>query len=247
MQTSFTHRVGLWASIILAVLGAVYLALLIGFFSIEGFTFPPTPFVMLIGGLVTIISAPAILVIFTAILHLAPREKRILGSLGVCFAALFVMAVSINRFTQLTVIRLAPGGSATPDLARFLPYSTDSVMFAMEILGWGLFLSLAALFAAPLFGGTRLQKAIRWLLLVFAVFSLMSVIGFATNTPLTAGGFVAWGPVLLALAILFAVFFKGAEPAGYLKGLETKPCLKYPTYPIILPMRKARMPSEAER
>ncbi len=81
-------------------------------------------------------------------------------------------------------------------------------MFSLEILGWGFFLSLAMLFIAPLFSGARLQIAIRWLLTAFGLFSFMSVIGFATATPITAAGFVAWGPVLLALAILWAIFFK---------------------------------------
>jgi hypothetical protein len=208
MQGYFVNRIGFWAALVLAILGAIYLALLIGFFTLEGFVFPPTPFVQLMGGIVTITSAPAIMVMFIAILYLAPPEKRILGSIGACFAVLFVMAVSINRFVQLTVIHQAAPGAASQDLARFLPYSTGSIMFALEILGWGFFLSLAMLFVAPLFSGSRLRKSIRWLLVSFAFFSFSSVIGFATDTPLTAAGFVAWGPILLALAILLAIFFQ---------------------------------------
>lgn len=108
--------------------------------------------------------------LFAAIRHIAPGEKAILGTLGLVFTALFAMSVSINRFVQLTVIRLAPAGPASADLARFLPYSTGSVMFALEILGWGFFLSLGTLFVAPLFGGNGLQRAIRWLFILFAVF-----------------------------------------------------------------------------
>lgn len=211
MSESFVHRTGFWAAVVLTILGAVYLALLVGFFAIEGFRFPPTPFVQLVGGMVTILTAPTILIIFAAILHLAPPAKRILGTLGVCFSALFVMAVSINRFTQLTVVRLAPAGPASADLARFLPYASDSVLFAMEILGWGLFLSLAMLSVAPLFRCSRLQSAVRWLQVTFAVFSLISVVGFATATPLTAAGFIAWGPVLFALAVVLAIFFQRGE------------------------------------
>ena len=50
-----------------------------------------------------------------------------------------------------------------------------------------------------------------WLLILFGLFSLMSVIGFVTATPITAGAFVAWGPILLALAILLAVLFRSGE------------------------------------
>jgi hypothetical protein len=204
-------RLGLWSSVVVAVLGAVYLGLLIGTFSTEGFVFPPTTFVQLIGGIITFLTAPALLVLFAAIKHSAPTGRTILGTLGLAFTGLFAVCVSINRFVQLTVIRLSPPGPASQDLARFLPYSTDSVMFALEILGWGFFLSLAALFVAPLFGGNKRQNSIRWLLILFALFSLMSVIGFVSATPLTAGAFVAWGPILLALAILLAVHFRSGE------------------------------------
>ena len=48
-------------------------------------------------------------------------------------------------------------------------------------------------------------------LILFGLFSLMSAIGFVTATPITAGAFVAWGPILLALAILLAVHFRSGE------------------------------------
>ena len=84
-------------------------------------------------------------------------------------------------------------------------------MFAMEMLGWGFFIALAAIFVAPLFSRGRLQLAIRSTLIAFGVLSLTSVIGFASQTPLTAVGFVAWGPLLLALAVMLAVFFRRAR------------------------------------
>jgi hypothetical protein len=214
MTERLAKHLGFWAATVVAILGAIYLALLVGYFATEGFAFPPTPFVQLVGGLVTFFTAPALLVVFAAVKHLAPSEDSVLGTLGVCFTTLFVSSVSINRFVQLTVIRLSPPGPASQDLARFLPYSTGSVMFALEILGWGFFLTLAALCVAPLFGGSRLQRAIRWLLVFFALFSVMSVIGFATSTPITAAAFIAWGPILLALALLMAVFFRRGESLG---------------------------------
>jgi len=116
--------------------------------------------------------------------------------------------VSINRFAQLTVIRLEPVGAQSAEPARFQPYATKSVTFALENLGWGLFLSLATLFVAPVFSGRWLQRAIRRSFALFALFSLMSVIGFATATPLTTAAFIAWGPILLLLAVLLAMHFR---------------------------------------
>jgi len=214
MDKELSVRLGFWSAGITAVLGGIYLILLIVFFASEGFAFPPTPLVQLIGGLITFFTAPALLVMFVAIHQTAPAEKKILGLLGVCFTTLFVISVSINRFVQLTVIQQSPPGPASQDLARFLPYSTGSVMFALEILGWGFFLSLACLAVAPLFRGGKLETSARWLYILFGTFSLLSVAGFASETPLTAAGFVAWGPILLALTVVQARLFSRATRRG---------------------------------
>ena len=126
------------------------------------------------------------------------------------FIILFSATVSINRFVQLTVIQQSLPDIPS-DLMRFLPYSSSSVMFALEMLGWGLFSSLAAVFVAPLFSSSPLNNTIRWLFILYAVFSFLGVIGFATNTPITAGAFIAWGPILLALAILLARYFQNTK------------------------------------
>jgi hypothetical protein len=204
------HRLGFWSSVVSVVLGSAYLLMLIVFFGTQGFVFPPTPVVQLAAGVITFLMAPTLVVVFVAIREVAGRGG-VLGTVGLCFAVLFAAVVCINRFVQLTVVEQAAAGADTPDLARFLPYSTGSVMFAMEMLGWGFFIALAAIFVAPLFSRGRLQLAIRSTLIAFGVLSLTSVIGFASQTPLTAVGFVAWGPLLLALAVMLAVFFRRAR------------------------------------
>jgi len=87
-------------------------------------------------------------------------------------------------------------------------------MFALEMLGWGFFIGIAALFAAPLFRGDSLQTSIRWVTVAFGILSLISVIGFMTETPLTMAGFIAWGPLLLALAVLLVLYFRKAGGAA---------------------------------
>lgn len=209
MTSSLTRRLGFWSSAFVAVLGGIYLLLLVFTFAIDGFAFPPGPTVQLAGGIITFLTVPGLVVLFTAIRHSADEGHSILGSLSVSFITLFAATVSINRFVQLTVIQQsAPGAS---DLARFLPYATDSVMFALEMLGWGFFSSLAALAAAGLFSGSRLNLSIRWLFLAYAAFSSMGAIGFATSAPITAVAFLAWGPILLALSVLLAAYFRKAE------------------------------------
>ena len=216
------RRLGFWSSVVAAVLGAAYLVMLVAFFATQGFVFPPAPVVQLTAGVITFLTAPTLVVVFVAIRE-DPGNGGVLGTAGVCFAVLFAAVVSINRFIQLTVVQQAPAGADTPDLARFVPYSTGSVMFALEMLGWGFFIALAALFVAPLFSGGRLQLAIRSILIAFGLLSLTSVAGFVSETPLTIAGFVAWGPLLLALALLLSVHFSRRRRASTSPGRGPAP------------------------
>ena len=63
MTDRLVMRLGLWSAVVVAVLGAVYLALLIGPFSTAGFVFPPATFVQLTGGIIAFPTAPALLVL----------------------------------------------------------------------------------------------------------------------------------------------------------------------------------------
>jgi hypothetical protein len=211
MKINVAQRLGFWSSVFVSVLGVVYLCLISIFFATEGFIFPPSQIVQLIGGIVTFLTVPGLIILFNAIQHIKDWENKVLGSLGITFITLFAATVSINRFVQLTIIQQSVPGAASQDLARFLPYSTGSVMFALEMLGWGFFSSLAALSVAPLFQGSRLNSTIRWLLVSYALFSLTGVIGFGIESPISSAAFVAWGPILLALSILLAIYFKKAS------------------------------------
>jgi hypothetical protein len=206
MKKNTASQLGFWASVILAVLGALYLLLLIYIISTEGFSFQLPPFIEFVAGIVIFITVPLVVVLFTAIRFTTKDHNEILGSLGLSFIILFAATVSINRFVQLTVIQQSlpdvPG-----DLTRFLPYAQGSVMFALEVLGWGFFSSLAALFVAPLFSSSPLNKSIRWLFILYAIFSILSVFSFATNIFIPTGP-IAWGPILMALSILLSFYFR---------------------------------------
>ena len=209
MKKNIASQLGFWASVYVAALGGIYLFLLIYSVSTEGFSLTLTPFIQLAGGIVTFLFVPGFVILFTAIRFVNEEDNKVLGSLGVSFMLLFAATVSINRFVQLTVIQQnLPDIPA--DLTRFLPYSEGSVMFALEVLGWGFFSSLASVFVAPLFSSSPLNKTIRWLFILYAIFSFGSVIGFVTNTLIPTGP-IAWGPIALVLAVLLAVYFRNFD------------------------------------
>lgn len=205
MKKNIASKLGFWSSVYVATLGGIYLLLLIFYFSTEGFELPPSPFVQLASGIITFLTVPGLVTLFTAIRYVNEEDNKVFGSLGVSFIILFAATVSINRFIQLTVIQQSLPDIPS-DLTRFLPYSSGSVMLALEILGWGVFSSLAAAFVAPLFSSSSLNKVIRYLFILYAIFSFMSAISFLTNIPIPVGP-IAWGPILLALSILLSLYF----------------------------------------
>ena len=209
MKKNIARKLGFWSSVYVAMLGGVYLLVLIFYFSTEGFKLPPSPFVQLASGIITFLTVPGLVALFTAIRYVNEEDNKVLGSLGISFIILFAATVSINRFVQLTVIQQSLPDIPS-DLTRFLPYSTGSVMLALEVLGWGFFSSLAAIFVAPLFSSSSIGKAIRWLFILYAVFSFMSAVSFLINIPIPVGP-IAWGPILLTLSILLSVYFRNLD------------------------------------
>ena len=206
MKKNIASQLGFFSSVYVAALGVIYLLLLIYYFFTEGLILPPGPSVQLVGGIITFLTAPGLVVLFAAIHSINEEENTIFGLIGLSFIIMFAVSVSINRFVQLTVIQQSlPDVPA--DLTRFLPYAEGSVMLALEVLGWGFFSSLAFLFVAPLFSSSPLKKTIRWLCVLYAIFSFLSVLSFASNIPIPTG-FIAWGPILLAISILLAIYFR---------------------------------------
>ena len=206
MKKNIASQLGFWASVLGAVNTVIYLLALIFSIMTVGFSFQLPPTAQLVSGIGAFLWVPILVIIFTAIRYVNEGENQVLGSLGINFIILFGATVSINRFVQLTVIQQSlPDVPA--DLTRFLPYEPGSVMLALEVLGWGFFSSLAAVFVAPLFSDSRLNKTIRWLFILYAIFSFISVFSFATNIPIPTGP-IAWGPILLVMTILLSIYFR---------------------------------------
>lgn len=202
-------QLGFYATTVLAVMGVLYFLLITGLLVTGNLSLPPSGTVQMIGGIMTILMAPLLVVLVASLHALAPLEKKILSQVGLVFTALFAMAVSMNRFVQLSVVRQGFLHGQTEGLARFLPYEASSVMFAMEILGWSFFLSLAALFLAPLFTVGKLERWIGALFLAYGVIGLASALGFVLEIQfLGAMGFVAWGFVLPVINILLIPYFR---------------------------------------
>jgi hypothetical protein len=206
MQLS--RKLGFWSSLLITPVGGVYFCVMAAVAMTGGLSLPPSAPLQLFGGATTLILAPLLLVLAVCLKECSPTPVKVLGAVGVAFTVLFVAMVSINRFVQLTVVQQSVISNRTEGLDRFMPYDPGSVMFALEILGWGLFLGLAMAAFASQFGADRLERNIRRLLLGYAVLGITSAAGYMAASPLAAVGFIAWGLVLYVATALLTIWFR---------------------------------------
>jgi hypothetical protein len=189
-------------------MGAFYFLVIVGALLIGQMKFPPPDWLQLFGGIISLLFCP-ILVIVMACLHtITPAEKKGLSQIGLAFTLLFALAVSINRFIQLGVVRQSIALGQTDGIKWFLAYGERSVMFALEIMGWSWFLGLAMIFTAPLFAAQGYRHWLKALLLLYGILALISAMAHLLASPLVSLGFVAWGLILFLITALLAVHFQ---------------------------------------
>lgn len=178
------------------LLGTVYFVFMLCLALGGGMTLPPSDTVQLLGGIVTAIGALLLPVLFVSIHYLVPQKVKVYSLLGILFCTLFAAFVGINRFVQLSIVRLSLLEGSTEGLSRFLPYDGRSAMFALEMTGWGIFMSLAVFFLALALQKRGLTGAARCTFFIYTLLGLTSAIAFIVGSPLSVIGFVAWGFVL---------------------------------------------------
>lgn len=205
---------GFWSALSITVLGAAYFLLIIVTMVIGDFRLPPPAYVQTFAAVVDLLLCPALVILFVSILYTVAEEKKAFAHVGLIFATIFAVMVTTNRFIQITVVRLSTIEGDLDGLKRFLPYDTRSAMFALELFGFGFFLSIALLFAAMSLSPVGLQRKVRFAFFVYAVLGLVSIAGYTANSLITNVGFVAWGLVLyIGTGLLAAAFRKQRQEA----------------------------------
>jgi hypothetical protein len=210
-STNFAYSVGFWSALINTVGGIVYFVVILAMVFTGQFTFPPSGSVQLFGGIISLILCPLLVIMMASLHSVTAPEKKVFSQISLGFTLLFAISVSINRFTQLGVVQQSIASATTVGLEWFLPYGNHSVMFGLEIMGWGWFLGLALLSAAPVFSGGRLQNWIKWLMVGYGVLGLISALGFLLASPISVIGFVAWGFILYIITGLLMFDFRRAQ------------------------------------
>ena len=155
-----TMKIGFWSAVLTAFFGLAFIAAAL--LEIAGLISGPERFIPLM--LPSFFLAPAFVVLMSSIYLYAPEDKKIWGLCGLGFALIYAALITIVYFTQLSFVLPNLIKGEAEKVAPFLFIGSDSFMFGLDVLGYG-FMSLATLFSAFVFAGTRLRNWVRYFML----------------------------------------------------------------------------------
>ena len=198
---------GLLSALLITIVGSAYFIFMLIMLMNGKMTLPPAVEIQNFAAVVSIISAPLMIILCSSIHCLAPVRRRVFSLLGIAFSTIFAAFVCMNRLIQLSIVRLSILEGNMEGLSRFLPYEPRSAMFALEMTGWGAFLGFALLFMAFTIKNKGLGKYIRYSFLLYSLLGIASTIAFIVDSPLSVIGFAAWGLILYIGTGLCAISF----------------------------------------
>lgn len=160
-----TKTLGMWSAALATLFSLVYLvgqlAEWLGLLGSQGGpSSSSTPVGLVVLLTPSFFLASSFLILVVSIHQLAAPDKRVWSHVALVFATAYAVLVSTVYFVQLTLVapRIASGRMAGVESLLFIPF--DSVLYAVDILGYS-FMSLATLFAAPVFPGGGIQRIVR--------------------------------------------------------------------------------------
>jgi hypothetical protein len=208
------NRFGFTLAALGIVLGILYvIGLMVAF--LFGSGFPLTSGTEKYINVVTYLTVPVIVLLWAAIHQATPAGRKVFSLGSLALIIIFATLTSINRYNALTLVPQATASGHTAGLEWFLPYGWPSIMLAMEVQGWGVYLGLACLCLAAVFQTGNLERAIFWLLVASGILCLLAAFGqVIESATLNLLGVLAWGPGLIVLFVLLALWFKRREAAG---------------------------------
>ena len=220
-------RLGLWAAILTVVVTATFALVGVATPARSGpfcatwgcipapYTdvaeFIPGDYLWLIPGIVLV---PIFVVLMASIHAYASEPRKIFSRIGLAFALAYAVVIGVDYFVQFAVVVPSLQAGETADLSLFTQYNPHGLFIAGEALGY-LTVSVALLFAAPVFAGGRVQRAISWLFVAGFGLAVAAFVGFW----LVEGDLVAFEVavlsinwiVLIASGALLAVVFRRAS------------------------------------
>jgi hypothetical protein len=161
-------------------------------------------------------------IVLVASLHAVARDgQRALTGAALAFVAAFGSLVFLNYVLQTTFVpTLVSGYSASngPLVSALTMSNPRSLGWGLEMWGYGL-LGIATWFVAPVFQGTRLERATYWAFVANGPASIVPALLTALHPGwvLTVPGlvsFAVWNVLVVVMSVLALLVFRREASAG---------------------------------
>jgi hypothetical protein len=222
-------KIGWWSAVLTSICSASYgiavIAILVsslsnqsstpaqGWTGIDAFLAAFQPIQML-PVIPSLLLAPAFTALMVSIHSYAAEDKKIWSRLGLAFTLIYASMAAINYMIQLLPVWRSINNGETDGLAMFVLGNPHSIF-------WGLayayiFMNLAMLFSAPVFGGNPLEKRIRLLFILNGASGVVTLASIFLDSPpfYLLGSLVFWCPVFIAAVASVAVLFNRTVKDG---------------------------------
>jgi hypothetical protein len=163
-----------WSVFVLCVIYAVTTTL--GFLSLKSPQDPIGDPYFTIMEIFIILLMPLMVITMIAVHAYAPSEVKAYSFTALVFMIVMAVITSSLHFVILTVSRQIEAAGLT-QAALFFSFKWPSVAYALDILAWDWFFALSMLFAAPVFKQVGLETAIRYIMIISGVLSLVGLLG----------------------------------------------------------------------
>lgn len=164
-QNKSANKIGFWAAVFASAFSIIYIVgQLAEWFGWLGSAGGPesasTPLGIVVLLIPSLFLGPSFLILMVSIHYYATEDRKIWSDIGLIFATIYTVLISINYYVQLTFVlpHMIQGETESIKFLLFTPF--DSFLYSVDILGYS-FMSLATLFSAFAFTGSGLEKTIR--------------------------------------------------------------------------------------
>jgi hypothetical protein len=196
------NRLGFCSASALCVIGVAYVGTLAVGFASAGFARPIVDPVLAAMEILTLLSAPILVVLMAAVHAYAAPQHKVHSSIAFAFMVLMAGLTSSVHFVELTAVRQSATASLT----------WPSTAYALELLAWDIFLGLSLIFAAPVFTAGKLESAGRAGLYGAGTLCVVGVLGPTSGEMrLQFIAVAGYAGVLPAVFLLLAMLFRRAR------------------------------------
>jgi hypothetical protein len=220
-------KLGFWAAVLMAIVFIAYtigLSVILLFFPIPHWT-NLSDFIASASGtwfslytscqFLAFLTPPLFVLLVNSLYDSTSDEKKPLIRASLCFSVIFASLSSIHYFVQFSVVRFGILHGHTEGLEPFIQLNPDSVISAINILGWTVFFGLSCLLMVPIFSSDKLEKVIKFSFLFNGIVCFLGAVGYVFEISiLNMLFFYGMGIAVMVIAISLSIWFKRRDKSA---------------------------------